>query len=301
MRPSKFLRAISLQFPARLSPSLVLSALHCRSTLPGESYVSAPWLMGALNVAVAIQKVALVESLSNISIRECDRNPVENYLEDAVELLDACNGLCNRMETVNEYVQALRIVLHSLEGRSDPNATMLKRASVVLKSCEAMERKCAELEKCSSSLGSWVKEVLNGSKAIALFACGVFGIALSFKTKRGLPAPCSFPTTSWSSSLHELHKEVKEEVETRKKLGSVVLVELRETVNATKTLRDLINLRLTVKKATHHIELDAKVEDLRRSCGKLEEWIKPLQEIVNELYRNLISTRVALLDVLSCQ
>ncbi|KAF5187453.1 hypothetical protein FRX31_022958 [Thalictrum thalictroides] len=342
MSPSKFLRR-----PASFSPSQVvpwpveessfdrqfttkLSALHCRSTctLPGESYASTPWLMDALETAVATQKVA-IESLSNIPIRECDQNPIENYLEDAVELLDACNGLGSRMETVNEYVQALRIVLHRLEGGSDPNASVLKRASVLLNSCEAMERKCTELEKCSSSfrklgerfsqgtasplsvtksscsegnnVNTQLQEVLTGSKAIALFACGVLGIALSFKAKRGLPAKGSFPTTSWSSLLHGLHKQVQEKVEKRKKLGCVVLFELRETVNATKNLRDLINLRLTEKKATHHVDINVKIEDLRRSCGKLEESINALQGRVHELYRNLMCIRMALLGAMSYQ
>ncbi|KAF6142193.1 hypothetical protein GIB67_037111 [Kingdonia uniflora] len=315
MRPSSFLRA---KFPVRLSHSTV-TPWPVRSSFDEwltqeidglqrwwkESYVSTHWLIDVVNLAVDTQKMTM-DTLKDIVYDEGERKVIEDYLEEVVELLDACNRLRERVEIVQNYIDCLRGVLSCFEGRSTP---MLARARVVLDSCEAMERRCSNLEKCCSSLRklgdkisqgcvgiklnpyeSHLKEVLSGSKAVALLACGSLGFSLSFKSKRGFHVSQSHQTNSWSSSLHNLHKEVKEEVEKQRKFGRVVLIELREAVVAAQSLRALLGSTEPNWNA---------VEALSRKCEKLEEGIEPLGGGLNELYRHLISIRMVLLGILS--
>ncbi|OVA07441.1 Protein BYPASS-related [Macleaya cordata] len=336
MRPSSFLCSLSFRFPVRSSSSTVaplpvptafdnwltaeLDNLRCLDEQP-ETYKTGKWLLSALDISVATQKMT-IESLCDVIFRDDDREIIQNYLADTVELLDACNRLRERAETVQSYINSLRIVLHCLEGEAEPNQTALARARLVLNSCEAMEKRCSELEKCSSGLrklgekcnsgsklsgsyepcmsGTDLHEVLNGSKAVALLACGTSAVALSFKSKHGLPMIQNRQMTTWSNSLHELHRGVKEVIEKRRKSGSsLVLTELSEAVNAAKNLRDLINSRRRSENNSRKIEFRVNVEALKRSCEGSEEGIKPLEGRVNELYRELISVRVALLGILS--
>ncbi|KAJ4953411.1 hypothetical protein NE237_030243 [Protea cynaroides] len=316
MRPSTLLRTLSVCIPVRLlsapvAPSPVRSSfdrwfsseidtLRCHGQ-GSNSYADASWVFNALEVASSTQKMT-IQSLANIVYREEDRKLIEDYVEGIVELLDACNKLRERMETIKNYIESLRLVTHCFQGRSEPTESVLVRARVVINSCES-----TELEKCSSGVlrkldgpsssiyGTELHEVLSGSKAIALLVCGMLEIVLSFKSKRGLPAMQNRDISSWSSSLHELHKEVKEEVEKRRKSGDAVLTELRETVVATRSLRDLMKNKMKQQNDQVRVNVDA----LDRSCRVLEEGIKPLEGRLNELYKHLISIRMALLGILS--
>ncbi|KAK9095807.1 hypothetical protein Sjap_021304 [Stephania japonica] len=264
------------------------------------NYSSARWLTSALETSIAVQKMT-VESIlqNNGSCQDDDRKAIDEYLEDVVELLDSCNRLRDRLESVQKYIESLRTVLHCLDERCfEPSEAMLGRARAGLEFCETMERRCAMLDKCSSGLSSELPAILSCSKAISILTCGVFDIALSFKSKRGLPMIQHGNTTARSSYLQELHKELKEEIEKRRKLSNVVFNELREVVSAAKNLRDLVNSRWHENKA-RQVELRTSVQQVRRTCDVLEEGIRPFEGRINELYRNLISTRVALLDFLS--
>ncbi|KAK9293123.1 hypothetical protein L1049_021109 [Liquidambar formosana] len=328
MRPSAILRTLSLRIPSRLSASPAVAPLPVPTSFDQQitteldalqsergsdaDYTSANWLLQALDASTNSQKIAL-ESFANVMCRDSDRKAVDDYLEDSVELLDSCNGLLEKMEVIHKYVDSLRRVLHLLDGRFEPNPIALARASDVLDSCEAIEKRCSEMGKCGSGLRklslklaqgtsscatkvgwheSELSLILSGSKAVALTACGVLGIALSFKSKRGFPTMQSRPATSWSSSLQELQKGLKEQTEKQKRSGSVMMSELRGAVMAASGLRDQIKSR---KKDDNGVN----VEELKRRCEELEEGIKPMEGRVKELYRHLISIRVALLGILS--
>ncbi|KAJ4966574.1 hypothetical protein NE237_018423 [Protea cynaroides] len=304
MKASALLRTLSsFCFPASLSPALVtplpiqssfdqwlsseLDVLRCGSQQP-KSYTSACWMLNALDISLSTQTMT-IQFLANLFCHEEDRKVIEDYIEDIVELLDACNRIRERMETIKNYIESLRIVLHCFQGRTEPTESVLARARVILDSCESMETRYHQEQG-----GTELDEVLSGSMAIALLVCGILGIALSFKSKRGLPATQTRETSSWSTSLHELHKEVKEELEKQRKSGDSVLTELRKTVVVTRKLRDLMK-----NKMQQSSELRLNVEVLDRSCGELEEGIKPLEGRVNELYKHLISIRMVLLGILS--
>ncbi|OVA03936.1 Protein BYPASS-related [Macleaya cordata] len=337
MKSSIFSRALikCVRFPAKLSlpaPAAVapwpISRISFDGWLAGEldglrsqrhqnspnvSCSSATWFIHALDVAIASQTFAM-KSFSNM-YREDDKKAIEDHVEDVVELLDACNYLREKIEGLRNYIDLIRIVLHWLDGNSRPNRTVLERVRVLLDSCEGSEKKFTKLEKCSSNLtklickgsrgaklGSYeteLYEILSGSKAITSLAIAAIGIMLSFKTKRGLPtARAGEILPLWSSSFNELRKEMKEEIEKRRKFGGIFLNELRNTITAVKNLRNLVNSQRLGNEDWQR-ELKVNVEELRKSCGGIEEGIiKPLEGRVNELYKHLISVRLALLNIM---
>ncbi|KAL5982837.1 hypothetical protein ACLOJK_016914 [Asimina triloba] len=334
MRPSAFIRAFSVRIPAscRFSSSPVapfplpsafhrwlrteLAVLRRSTTHPHQSpsYTSAAWISQALDVAIAAQKTT-AESIA----RARGKAAVDDAsLEDVFELLDACNCLRERMEAVRKYLESMRVAAHCLSaGGCGPNEAAFARAEAALGACEAMEQRRAELEKCGSSLrklgeklaqdredvgadAGELDEALSGSKAMALLACGLLSTALSFKSKRGLPTATQCrggQCGSWSSLLHELHKELKEEMDKRRKNGGVVLDELRAVVEAAQKLKVLIPRQ--PENEMWKREIRAMVGELERNCSELEGGIKVFEEKLNELYREMISIRVALLGLVS--
>lgn len=66
--------------------------------------------------------------------------------------------------------------------------------------------------------------------------------------------------------------------------------ELRRTMKASHLLREQIN-------SQNYGERRETVEELKRSCEAFDKRIKPFEEKVKELYREIICFRVALLGI----
>ena len=282
---------------------------------------SLTFLVDALSASAAAQKIA-IECLAKNNVIRCsgdiERSAIDEYLgEDNAQLLDACRDLSETVEVIRNYSHSLQVALHSLHGLSPPTTAALARASHVLGSSDQLtmetnmkrggggggggllSRRLSQLnnnnKKSSSAADHELSEILGGSCSIASTACQILGVALSFKSKGGFPTVQSRPTSSWSCSLHELHKGLEEEMKKTRKSGGglVMLTELRETIMAAQ------QLRIQIKNHNKHNELGVIVEELKRKCEALEEIISPLDEKVDDLYRNLISLRMALLGILS--
>ncbi|XP_031268833.1 protein BPS1, chloroplastic-like [Pistacia vera] len=314
MKPSSILRSLSSL--VRLSASSAVVPLPITSSF--DEQVTAhldglqlqkvsqieqiSFLLHALDASTTTQQLTL-DALANVHIQDSYREVIDKYLDYNTKMLDTCNELSEKIEIIQKYLDSLRIVSHLLEGNGEPHQTTLARAGDVLDSCQELERRCNEIEKCNSGLRksfSFQKvnhcetfglgEILSGSMAVTSMVCAILGVALSFNSKRSLPSvqAQSF-SSSWSYSLKELQKQVKEQ----KKSGSgMMLVELQHSVVAARALRDQIKRR-----KQSEVELD--VGTLKTNCGKLEESIEPLEERVKDLYKELINVRMALLGKLS--
>ncbi|XP_010910782.2 protein BPS1, chloroplastic-like [Elaeis guineensis] len=336
MRPSSLLRTISCKLPASFSHSPVTPWPPARTAFDRwltseldelrsnpfslDRFATAAWLSKALDLAVAVQhfttkSIAGAHATNSSAI---DRKMIDNYLDDDVELLDACNGLRERMDAIKQYVDRLSIALHWLEGEHEPSETSIKRAREALELCQLMEKRCSELEKCRSNLRrlgeklviitqsarpcedvsnprAQLHEVLSGSRMVALLVAGMLGIALSFKPRRGIPSvqPCR-STASWMSSLHELQKEVREEFDRRRRRdGLVGLDELDAMAMAARSLGEIISRR------GRGDQLKVAVDVFKRRCEEMERRVWPLEGKLDELYRQLIGIRVALLGMLT--
>lgn len=259
------------------------------------------WILQALKASTTAQQITLASLANHGTFQDLDGKIIDQYLDSNISMLDVCNELTERIEIVHNYVESLSVVSHLLEGSAELHPATLARIGGALDSCRVLERRGNEMGKCGSGLkkilgqmqDSRLGEMLSGSMAVTSTVCAILENALSFKSKRGL-LPLMQPQsqkTSWSCSLRQLQNEVKEQGKTR---STIALFDLRQMVKFTKSLRDQMKHR---KQNDHQLRVD--VEEMKRSCGKMEEGIKPLEESVKELYKNLISVRMALLGILS--
>ncbi|KAK7344086.1 hypothetical protein VNO77_13338 [Canavalia gladiata] len=264
-----------------------------------------------LDAAITTQKIAL-DFLVNISYRDdADRVAVDKYLEDNIEILDACNYFVDRMDTINEYVDSLRVAVHLLDrGNSVTkrnNDLAQTRALEVLESCQSMLKRCKAKESGGSCLKKMLRqklchetqlsEVMCGSKAMALMCCRFLELGLAFdSSKRGLPLmKLSHPTScSWVRVLQELAKQAEGSGKKNRRgyWSSLLMAELQQTVTAARELKEQM-------KAKREKEIKFAVERLKISCKELEHGLEIVEERVKNLYKSLIHVRMTLLGILS--
>ncbi|KAJ1685955.1 hypothetical protein LUZ63_017345 [Rhynchospora breviuscula] len=271
MKPYTLLRTLSTKLSSKHSSCTVIPWPPVRTAFDNwfESEIedlrfsssinqctSAKWLGKALDLTISSQKM-LIRSMSNLrsSQRLIDAKMVDEYLEDSVQLLDACNGLRERIDVINQYIKSIHIALHWINESNEPSETAIRRAQSALSLCEAVERRCLELEKCG-------------------------GVPLIHLHKNGI----------WENSFYELHKEAKEEFDKRRKDGVKAMVDLDATASAAKKLREAI--------ATRGLsDLKSTAETLRKTCIELEQRIRPFENKVNELFREIVEVRMGLFEI----
>ncbi|CAO2836543.1 unnamed protein product [Amaranthus hypochondriacus] len=316
MRPTSFLRSVSSRLLARRSISLAVVPLPEQSRFSEEitakldklrvsefEFTSADWLVDVLDATISTQKVAqdyLVNNVRDSAMSELDKEIIDNYLEDNVELLDACNGLVEKIDLVHKYVDSLQTTIRSIGIET--------RSQELFKECGKIEAQCIQLDKCSPKLCKLLgrkeimrlhvengeqdielHEVVSGSREVASMGCHILQRALSFKSRQGpLKIKSKLPTT-WSSSLNQLHMTLNQEAETRKKSSPWMMNDLEKMVIHAKMLQNQVN-------SHNHKIID--FESLTTSF-RVIEGLKPLEEKVKELYRYLISIRMVLLGILS--
>jgi len=257
-----------------------------------------------LDAAITTQKIAL-DSLVNVSYKDsADRGAVDKYLEDNVEILDACNYFMDKMEHIDKYVDSLRVVLHLADkgGAGKPRT----RALELLESCQSMEKNCKVMENQRESClkkmlrqklchETELSEVMCGSKAMALMCCRFLELGLSFDPKRGLPLMkmSDQGRSCWLRMLQELAKEAegggeKKKVQRRRCWSSLLM----QTEAAAREVKEQM-------KGKREKEMKYAVERLKISCRELENGVKIIEERVKSLYKSLIDVRMTLLGILS--
>ncbi|KAL2941284.1 UPF0496 protein 4 [Bienertia sinuspersici] len=315
MRTTSFFRTLSSRLPsARRSTNPSVAPLPIQSSFSEEittkldmlissehQYASSNWLVDVLDVAIDAQEATreyVINYANDLALSNLDKEVIDTYLEDNVEMLDACNGLVEKIDMVNEYTNSLQSVSR-LFGMNVSSQEMFKE-------CGKLEEKCATLDKCSPKLCKLVgrketivvnheqqdqelHEVLSGSREVASMSCHLLQRAFSFKSRQGLLKSKSKLPTTWASSLNQLQVTLNEEAEKQKKCAPWMMNELEKMVMTARILQD------QVKSNKGNVDID----NLKKSCKALEEGVKPLEERVKELYRHLISIRMALLGILS--
>ncbi|KAF3787585.1 BPS1 protein [Nymphaea thermarum] len=307
---------------------------------PRGQFLGTAWLLDAMDVNLAAQKKSheLLARFKEGDATKTDSSfscgsleAIRSHLQDTIAMLDVCNDLRERLGVVSEYAHSLRIALHWLEGASGPSPAALARASAELERCLTIERRCSELSSCCSTLrrlgekliqdstpsgrdskagfpaGSRepeLHEALCASKSMALLTCGSLAIALSFKSRRGLPHMPDARAKPWCDALQELHRGMKSEIEgRRKKSGAAVMNELGEASGACRRLQEAISRQLEgrprpQKGTGEEVEMRSVVETLEGLCEEMEMGVEFFAHRVDELYRLIISVRVCALDIL---
>nr|GLL19852.1 protein BPS1, chloroplastic-like [Ipomoea trifida] len=285
------------------------------SSSSNDCVITVSFLAHALDALVATQKLAH-QSLPTFA-QPSDREAIERYLEEnSVDLLDAYNGLGDKLDNVCEYVKSLRLALHCLEA---PTSIAVARANKLLLGRESSrkmtnstisslipsfkrivqhQRMNSRATKNKYVVRSELEEILDGSSVVTSTIFEILDSALSFELKhrnghnttvRISRAATSYSSYhSWLSLLQELRNNLKKE--TKK---SLQVRELQNTVWLAQELRQELMGSQDCSK------LRVRVEELKRSCDELENGLKPLQGKVKEVYRYLICVRMALLEKLS--
>jgi hypothetical protein len=287
------------------------------------------WLSHALDASINTQKIAL-ESLKSTNIgdalyrQESSRKSIEEYLDDgSIKLLDSCNEMLEKIQVIQEFVKSLKVVSHLLhQGKCEPSPITSARARNMLEeTCDVMERRMSEDMKNHKSRSGWSSlkklsskkklahygspnnqdmgesgEILKGSKDVASMVCQILGLALSSKSSKHSLITSQYKpiiTSSWSCSLRELQNQVERENDHQEgeKRSPAMLSELQQTMALVGELRRKNHIGATRQREA--------VEELDRSCGKLEDEIRILEKRVRDLYRQLVSIRMALLGILS--
>lgn len=299
-----------------------------------HSHLDLDWLQKALllvlfthsSVAKTIQELEL-------PLGEKDEKSINDYLDDSVKLLDVCNVLKESFADVERYQMLVQLALHCFDNKDSMNDKNLIRAKNILYECiEAMKKKDEELdrqgqqrsklENCSSMLrrmgekltspvspdGSKASSLLAamyGAKTSTIFVCGVVAAALLVKPRRPLPSlhlTSSYP--SWASSMLRLQSKVKEEIDKKKTKASssALLHELDCVHSEVKKLYNVLDKMLADKASSASNR--EKMDEVRQSVGQLQRYAEvlqkgmiPLENHIKELYRMLVSSRVALLGV----
>ncbi|KAI4351930.1 hypothetical protein L6164_006229 [Bauhinia variegata] len=322
--PSAFLRSLSLRrrSPEAVAPLPVKTQFDHQLTAELDSlrpqgtneskFASATGLVQLLDASLNTQKIALELFVNSPYREDTDRRALDEYLEDNTDVLDTCNYLVEKIEVVYKFVDSMRVVARMVDSGAKPES--MARNKRVLdhleSSCQAMERECKEMSKRGSCLRRMLKqklahetelsEIICGSKAMALVVCKFLELSLSFDSKHRLPTILqSHPmSSSWVGLLQDLEKQVVKEASEKKsttKSGpSLMMVELQQTMAATRDLQEQI-------KGKREKELKSCVDRLKRSCRKLEDGLVAIEGKVKDLYKNLINIRMALLGVVSQQ
>ncbi|KAK3211311.1 hypothetical protein Dsin_016017 [Dipteronia sinensis] len=308
---SSMLRSLTISL-MRLSTSSAVAPLplttpfghqlhHTLQSLQTDSQNANGVLHALVDVSTATQQITL-NSLSHFTTCQpaaSDRKIIDDYLDFNVKMLDTCNDITEKIDTIRNYVESLKVVSHLLQSNIEPHPTTLARAKHLLDSCHnAMETNKRPFKRFfsqklaqSSSSDSLLGEILGGSKAVTSMVCEILRTALSFKSKQRLSLlPQSTRSSSWSCSLQLLQKQIKKH---QKSGSSMMLVELHQTVKEAHNLRNQIKGRNKTR--------SGDVEELKTRCEELEAEIKPFEGKVKEMYKHLISVRMALLGILSSQ
>jgi hypothetical protein len=330
-KPSTLLRSFSSRLSTRLAPSpalvapwpLVRSAydrwlaaeLDELRADPLAPCTSAAWLSRALTVAAATQRRIVVVASHDAASGGAgiDRKTIDECVEDAAELLDACAALRDRLDALRVYATATRVALHWLEGHGGEAAA--RRSAAAFAECEAVERRCgggAELSKCSSNLRklgerallsarqqpaggqrSDAEEALSGARALAVLTVGALGAALTFRPRRAVSGVAHRAggvkaMAQWECAFQEVQRHVREEYDRRRKDGVPCMSELDGAVAAARAVKCAV--------AGGRRCPETVMAAASRRCDELEETVAAFDEKVGELRRELIGVRIVLLE-----
>ncbi|GLJ08866.1 hypothetical protein SUGI_0097330 [Cryptomeria japonica] len=303
--------------------------------LKQSAKINLEWLHEALVVVAHIHSTVIgAMSGLQLPLTEMEQRAINEYLDDSVKLLDACNVIKESFAYVERYHMLVQLALHSLDSKEPVNDNKITRAKNVFHECVVTIKKKVEevdrqgqqrskLENCSSMLrrmgeklnnnnnnnrsssnnNALVISAMYGAKISTIFLCGVLSITLLVKPKRILPSLHLTHQLPWASSMLKLQHKVKEEIDRRKAIkGSAALLEELDGVHLeVKTLYNvLLNLDKEKEKGFPMMEeIRQSVPRLRKFSEDLQKRLGPVEQKVNEIYRMLVSSRVALLDIIS--
>ncbi|KAG0492246.1 hypothetical protein HPP92_005327 [Vanilla planifolia] len=259
-------------------------------------------LAQALDSASSAQKLGITLStgaLASGSRTTSDWKYVNGFVDCTALLLDASNGLQDRLGNIRGCLRSIQIALHRLEGEHEPSPAVLLRTVASLESGDfgdGLSGGC--LEKCVSKLRTVGKKLneqafednktddglspelykaLSGSWEMAVLAIGIICSATSFR----------FQTPN------KLQKRITNETGSMEELAGIAL--------RARTLLKLVSTWGMGKDngVMRRMASKALAGELRSMMEHLEKTLSPLEAKIGELYRDIVALRMSLLGFLS--
>ncbi|KAH7277258.1 hypothetical protein KP509_39G042700 [Ceratopteris richardii] len=252
---------------------------------------------------------------------------LDEYLDDSVKLLDICRALGDAISEIKNYCVYVELALHTLEKGVIKDAQLHRCKNALIKCMETLKRKDddvnqlgqrrSKLENCSSMLRRMGEKlnmedaskgnffmVIYAAQVTTIFICGVLTSALSFKPRRAFSTMSVGGQSAWSFSLTSLQQRVRDQIERRKSKGAnVLLEELDKTDMGVHTLYDKVEKLLHASNfpppEDQVYEIKQAVRTLEDCTLDLREGLVQLEVHVSEVFKVLIASRVALLDICS--
>lgn len=296
----------------------------------GSACLSMPWLCHAMKVVLSTHASAeaFVPELQQ-ALLHGDTKWLHAYLDDSVKLLDTCNALREAIKEIKSYHGHVKLALNALD-KAYIGEAQLRRAKAALCQCvNALKKKDegsnnvgghrrSRLENCSSMLrrmgeklnmenaskGTFFK-VSHAAQVTTIFICGVLTATLSLKPCRPLSTIVIDGQSTWGCSLTSLQQRLKEQMERQKAKGeNALLQELCKTDFAVRSLKDRVERLLERKRFPLK---DARISDLKKyavslkDCSiELNNGLDLLHQHVEDVFKILITSRMALLEIYSC-
>ncbi|KAH7306776.1 hypothetical protein KP509_22G029500 [Ceratopteris richardii] len=264
-------------------------------------------------------------SESHHPVSNVDGKSINTLLENSIKLLDTCVVLKTAVGEIKNYCGYLEIALRAVQ--KDPMSEIqVKRCMKALKKCmEVLNRKDdfvhhfgqrrSKLENCSSTLrrmGEKLNTEVNSignyptaiyaAQVVTIFVCSLLSSAFSLKPKRSFSSVCAGGQSSWSFSLSRLQKQVKEQTDQKKSRGSIALLEELDMADiAVRDFHNLLEKRLhrnpSFEKVAQILKVKESVEVLQALLTDLQHGISTLEFQVESIYRNLLRSRMAFIDM----
>lgn len=308
--------------------SELASRLEKLKSTDEADYLSIPWLCEAMEVVTSTHTSAeafvpdFLQALGAGDVRWLD-----DYLDNSVKLLDICIALKEALAEMKNYRTHLVLALHSLE-KGTMEEPQLRRCKVRLETCvEILKRKDdtvnylgqrrSKLENCSSILRRMGERlntedatkgnffmVLYAAQVTTIFIGGLLSSALSFKPRRSLSTIYVGGQSAWSCLLSSLQPKVREQIEKKKSKGANALLEELDKSDIAvrmllKTLKELPQRIPSPSKKAKVMEIKGSIKVLRACSDELHEGLSTLDAQLDGVYKILLASRMALLDMYS--
>ncbi|PKU86389.1 hypothetical protein MA16_Dca025196 [Dendrobium catenatum] len=281
------------------------------------SLVSAECLSKILDAAIVAQKLGMklaMEAISPTTGSNSDWKFINCYLDSSVLLLDACNNIQLRLDSIRSCLGSIPIGLHYLEGDHEPSGVVLQRVVASLDFSRFREKNHnAKIEKSISRMRTFGKKLaykdtgdivspelyraLTSSWAMAVLAIRVLSYATSFRllTNQSAQPP---KDERWAVLLNELSNKIK--VSPKKANDIASMEELARTEIAAQALLKLVSSwKKGGDSSLRRMAVKAVAGELRRRKDELENALPVLEENIGEFYKQIVALRINMLGLLS--
>ncbi|KAH7442345.1 hypothetical protein KP509_03G083700 [Ceratopteris richardii] len=318
--PSPKSSPILLEFESDLA-----SRIDHLKTADIGGYLSLKWLCQAMEMVLSTHSSVenFVPDLRN-ALSHGDVKWLDEYLDNSIKLIDICLALKETIAEIKRYCVFVKLSLRALQdGCTDAKLT---RCMITLKKCVEFFRRKNDafgqlghrrfkLESCSSMLRR-MSEKINADDAskggffmlihVALvstiFICNLLSSVLSSKSKPSTSSVCTFGQSPWCSTLISLQQKVKEQIEKKKSGGAnALLQELDRTDIGVRNLysrvEEVLRGKSLLDKKKRMLKIEESGKELQLLLIDLQQGLMPLEAHLDNVYRNLLRSRMVFLDM----